>query len=154
MPEDDPVQIFNTGVGSVTPFGSQRVEETYSGLPSVVIRLDQYDEGSLLTDYFKSYSQHEFRISRIDLPSIHLDGSLLDFDVPLPLLYRFEPDTSLHIVENTELNLICAESTYEECISEAESDIAVLWNDIALASDSELSEDAVKMKHYLLSLKQ
>lgn len=78
----------------------------------------------------------------------------IDFKVPLKLAYSYEPDTHLHFFQNSDLNISYSNADYETCLNEVVEEISVLWKEIVLAEDSELTSDAIRIKRYLLSLKK
>jgi hypothetical protein len=90
----------------------------------------------------------------IGIASIHKGEFRIDFKDPILLTYRYEPSTRMHIIENSELNIICSNESYEECYDEVEDEITVLWKEIVQTEDSKLTPDAIKLKRYLLSLKK
>ena len=78
----------------------------------------------------------------------------IDFTFPLKLAYSYEPDTQLHFFQNSDLNISYSDSDYEVCLNEVVEEISVLWKEIVLAEDSELTSDALRIKRYLLSIKK
>ncbi len=78
----------------------------------------------------------------------------IDFKNPLKLAYSYEPDTRLHFFQNSDLNISYSDFDYETCLNEVIEEISVLWREIVLAKDSELTSDALRIKRYLLSIKK
>ena len=78
----------------------------------------------------------------------------VDFKTPLKLIYVYEPDTKLHFFQNSDLNISYSNSDYEKGLNEVVEEISVLWKEIVMAEDSELTSDALRIKRYLLSIKK
>lgn len=85
----------------------------------------------------------------ISISTINGLGLSVNLKKPLEFFYRIE--NGLHVITSKDLNLICYEDTYEKSFRCVQEELALLWKEIALADDSELAPDALKLKQYLLS---
>jgi len=71
-----------------------------------------------------------------------------------PLHFEYKIDDKWHIMYNKELNVVGVGETFQECMEDAQFELAMLWQQIVDEDDSKLDESAIKTKKYLLSLKK
>ncbi len=108
------------------------------------------DEPSIFQGNAENVTVKKFPVHFIELYG--LKDLQIDFALPLKLAYSYEPDTKLHFFQNSDLNISYSNSNYETCLNDVLEEISVLWKEIVMAEDSELTSDALKIKRYLLSI--
>ena len=86
----------------------------------------------------------------ITITALCVDGLRLVFAPPVVL--RQEVIDGVLMYSEPELGMHVLSGPYEEMIAGAKEDIAWLWRSYAAAEDSELSEDAIRLKRHLLEI--
>ncbi len=69
-----------------------------------------------------------------------------------PLMFEDESTKELLFFSNAELRIIVYGSSLDECEAGIREELEMLWEEYALASDNELSKDAIKLKERLLGM--
>jgi hypothetical protein len=110
------------------------------------------DEPSIFQGTAKNVTIKKFPVHFIELYS--LSDLQVDFKVPIRLAYSYEPDKQLHFFQISDLNISYSDSDYETCLNEVVEEILVLWKEIVLAEDSDLTSDALRIKRFFLSIKK
>jgi len=110
------------------------------------------DESSIFQGTDENVSIKKFPVRFIEVDG--LKDLQIDFQFPLKLAYSYEPDTKLHFFQIPDLNIKYSNSDYDACLNEVLEELSVLWKEIVLAEDSELTSDALRIKRYLLSIKK
>lgn len=93
----------------------------------------------------------EVDLSPIEVDTIICDDRRLHMKNHLTLQPVLDDSEQLYTVEYPELGISAFAYTRQELTEEIEDDICYLWEEYALANDAELSEDALLLKHHLLS---
>lgn len=107
-----------------------------------------------VSEFGENMSFFIFPTEQLVIDSIRVDHLVVDFSSSLKAKHVYEPDTKIHRLEIPELDIFNVGSTIEECYAGVQKDLAVIWKEIAMANDKELTSDALEVKKYLLSLKQ
>jgi len=94
----------------------------------------------------------ETDLSTIELDYIDWNGKKLHFKNDLILTPKLDDTKQLYTIDYPKLGLTTFAHTRQELIEDIKSDIAYLWEEYALATDNELTEDARQLKNELLGL--
>ncbi|GBU24462.1 hypothetical protein R83H12_01092 [Fibrobacteria bacterium R8-3-H12] len=94
----------------------------------------------------------ETNLSTIELDYIDWNGKKLHFKNYLVLTPKLDDTKQLYTIDYPKLGLIAFAYTRQELIEDIKSDIVYLWEEYALASNNELTEDAKQLKNELLEL--
>jgi len=94
----------------------------------------------------------ETDLSTIELNSIDWNGKKLYFKNDLTLTPKLDDTKQLYTIDYPKLGLTTFAHTRQELIEDIKSDIIYLWEEYALASNDELTEDARLLKNELLEL--
>jgi len=92
----------------------------------------------------------ETNLSEIKLDYIDWNGKKLHFKNDLTLTPKLDDTKQLYTIDYPKLGLTTFAHTRQELIEDIKSDIVYLWEEYALASDNELTEDAKQLKNELL----
>lgn len=88
----------------------------------------------------------------LDISIIKMRDRIIHLKEPIPVEIEFEEKQ--YILSYEKLNLLAVAPKIKDGLDEINSELATIWNEYALVDNSELSEDAIKLKNYLLSLVQ
>ncbi len=97
-------------------------------------------------------SQSITDISSIKIEEIKVFDKIVHFKKPLA--FKVKCDNSIlcnFCVASNLINIYEHDSNIEKLKEKIKEDLSIQWEDIVMADDSELFEDAIKLKKYLLS---
>ena len=135
----------NPSMYSFNPSPTMSISDQVSSIPVL-------DVPSIFQVTAENVTAKKFPVHNIELYGIK--DLQIDFVFPLKVVYSYEPDTKLHFFQNSDLNISYSNSDYEKGLNEVVEEISVLWKEIVMAEDSELTSDALRIKRYLLSIKK
>ena len=105
------------------------------------------DQGNInLLDKVKSIEQ----LNKFSIRQISYENNELKLKYPLVAEVDFVEE--MLILQNDDFQLLAIAPTWEDCLTEFNADFYALWEDIALASDDELTHDAIQLKKKLFEI--
>lgn len=113
-----------------------------------MVVLDENDQPKKITD---AVSIQEIDLSPIEIDCVDCEGTKLHFKNRLVLVPKLDDSEQLYTISHPEFKLVTFAYTRQEITDNIKSDIAYLWCEYAKASDDTLTQDALELKHNLLS---
>ncbi len=92
------------------------------------------------------------KIDPISIDKIIVDGKTINFNKPIEFEVRYDDlIPGNYYVEDDFIYVHESSPNLEELKEKVEEALEIQWEDIVMEDDSKLSEDAIKLKQYLLS---